>query len=301
MIFEGLQPIYHPKTNSMLKIGEFAWLSQVTVETLRYYDRIGLLKPAHLDQFTGYRYYSLAQLARLNRILALKDLGLPLEKIMQILEQKISTGEIRAILELKQIELKAQIQEVQRRLARVEVRLEQIELEDKMPDFEVLLKTVETQWIASMRETITSWDQDIVGPTFTKMFDEIGKHLSSHKVDPIGPGMALYHHQNPFIDSGTEEDHLDVESAMMIDAPMPESDRVKVRKLPQMEVAYTVHHGDFNSLYLAKQAIFSWLEGNGYRRAGPIREIYLHFDPHHKANYDFPHHVTEIQFPVEKD
>ena len=94
----------------MLKIGEFAWLSQVTVETLRHYDRIGLLKPDHLDPFTGYRYYSLDQLARLNRILALKDLGLPLEKITQILEQKISTSEIRAILERKQIELTEQIQ-----------------------------------------------------------------------------------------------------------------------------------------------------------------------------------------------
>jgi DNA-binding transcriptional MerR regulator len=285
----------------MLKIGEFAWLSQVTVETLRHYDRIGLLKPAYLDQFTGYRYYSFDQLARLNRILALKDLGLPLEKIVQILEQKILPGEIRAILELKQTELKEQIQEVQRRLARVEARLEQIELEDKMPDFEVLLKTIETQWIVSVRETITSWDQDIVGPAFTGMFDEIGKYLGSHKVKPIGPGMALYHHQSPFIDSGTEEEHLNVESAMVIDSPMPESDRVQVRKLPQMEVAYTVHHGDFSDLYLAKQAIFSWLEGNGYRRAGPIREIYLHFDSSHKANYDSPHHITEIQFPVEKD
>ena len=285
----------------MLKIGEFAWLSQVTVETLRHYDRIGLLKPAHLDQFTGYRYYALDQLARLNRILALKDLGLPLEKIAQILEQKISTREIRALLELKQLELNEQVLEVQSRLTRVTARLEQIELQDKMPDFEVLLKTVDAQWIASVRETIPSWDQDIVGPTFTRMFDEVGKYLDRHKVAPIGPGMALYHHQSPFVDSGVDEEYLDVESAMVIDAPMPESDRVTVRKLPQMEVAYTVYQGDFSGLYLAKQAIFSWLESNGYHRADSIREIYLHFDPDHQTNYDSPGHITEIQFPVEKD
>ena len=57
----------------MLTIGEFAYLCQVTVETLRHYDRVRLLKPAHLDKFTGYRYYSLDQLPRLNRILALKN------------------------------------------------------------------------------------------------------------------------------------------------------------------------------------------------------------------------------------
>jgi DNA-binding transcriptional MerR regulator len=62
----------------MFKIGEFSKFSQVTVKTLRYYDQIGLLKPAEVDRFTGYRYYSVDQLPRLNRILALKDLGLSL-------------------------------------------------------------------------------------------------------------------------------------------------------------------------------------------------------------------------------
>ena len=60
----------------MLKIGQFAWLSQVTTETLRHYDRLELLIPDQIDPVNGYRYYSLSQLPRLNRILALKDLGL---------------------------------------------------------------------------------------------------------------------------------------------------------------------------------------------------------------------------------
>lgn len=284
----------------MLKIGEFAWLSQVTVETLRHYDRIGLLKPAHLDQFNGYRYYALAQLPRLNRILALKDIGLPLEKIEQVLDQNIPTSEIRAILERKQTELEGQIQEAQSRLARIEARLEHIDLEDKMPDFEILTKTIKKQWIASVRETITSWDQDIIGPAFTRMFDEIETYLRSKKVKPVGPGIALYHHQSPYINGGFDEAFLDVESAMVVKAPVPESDRIKVRELPQTEVAYTIHHGDFSGLPLAKQAIFSWLEASDYLRVGPIREVYLHFDPNHEANYDSPHHITEIQFPIER-
>jgi DNA-binding transcriptional MerR regulator len=305
ILSEGLQTTYqstyYRQRKRMLKIGDFAWLSQVTVETLRHYDRLGLLKPIHLDQFTGYRYYSLDQLPRLNRILALKDLGLPLEEIGQMLDQEISVDEIRGILELKQVELKEQILEVQRRLTRVAARLKQIELEGKMPDFEVLLKTVKSQRIVSVRETISSWDQDVVGPTFTGMFDEVGEYLGSQGVHAAGPGIALYHHQSPFIQSGMEEEYLDVEAAIPIDVPMSESQRVKVRDLSENEVAYTVHHGDFSGLPLAKQALFAWLESNGYRRAGPIREIYLHFDPNHQANYDSPHHVTEVQFPVEKD
>ena len=46
----------------MLKIGDFSKLSRVSVRMLRYYDEIGLLKPAEIDRFTDYRYYSEAQL-----------------------------------------------------------------------------------------------------------------------------------------------------------------------------------------------------------------------------------------------
>ena len=285
----------------MLRIGEFAWLSQVTVETLRHYDRIGLLKPVHLDPWTGYRHYSLDQLPRLNRILALKDLGLPLKEIAWMLDQDASADEVRRILEVKHNDLKEQIRKAQVRLARVEARLRQIDMEGKMPDFEVLLKTVEDQWIASARETNSSWDQDVVGPTLTRMFEEVEEHIRSHDVDWAGPGIALYH-EAQFVDSGVRrEEDLDVEAAAPIAGPIPESERVKVRRLPKAEVAYAVHHGSFSGLPLAKRAVFSWIEDNGYRRTGPAREVYLHFDPDREANADSPCHITEVQFPVERD
>ena len=69
------------REHTHLKIGEFARVGQVTIATLRHYDQCSLLKPNTLDPETGYRYYTLDQLARLNRILALKELGFPLEQI----------------------------------------------------------------------------------------------------------------------------------------------------------------------------------------------------------------------------
>jgi DNA-binding transcriptional MerR regulator/predicted transcriptional regulator YdeE len=284
----------------MLRIGEFAWLSQVTVETLRHYDRLGLLKPADLDRFTGYRYYSLDQLPRLNRILALKDLGLPLKEIARLLDQEISAAEIRSILEDKKAELQEQIQEAENRLARVRARLEQIEMEGKMPEYEVLLKTVEAQWIASVRETISSWDQDVVGPTITRMCDGVEDHLRGHGARFAGPGIALYH-EGQFVHIGNKEEDIDLEFAAPIGGPVPEGDRVKVRELPETTVAYAVHHGHFSGLPLVKQAVFSWIQDNGYHRSGPIREVYLHYASDRAANEDSPHHVTEVQFPVRKD
>ena len=62
-------------TSVMFRIGEFSKLGQVSTRMLRHYDQLGLLKPSDTDQFTSYRYYTIEQLARLNRIIALKGLG----------------------------------------------------------------------------------------------------------------------------------------------------------------------------------------------------------------------------------
>ena len=114
----------------MLKIGEFAEVAQVTHKTLRHYAKLGLLKPIWTDRFTGYRYYSQEQLSRLNRILALKDLGFTLEQIGQILQQELTLGELRGMLRLKHAELAQHIREEQAQLSRIEDRLRRIEQAD---------------------------------------------------------------------------------------------------------------------------------------------------------------------------
>src|SRR5262245_6410434 len=91
----------------MFRIGELSKLVVVTGSMLLYYDQIRLLKPAHIDQWTGYRYYSAKQLPRLHLILALKDLGLTLEQIARLVDEEISTAEIHVMLALK----KAQVEQ----------------------------------------------------------------------------------------------------------------------------------------------------------------------------------------------
>ena len=85
----------------MFTVGEFARLAQVSRRLLRYYDEIGLLKPMQTDRFTDYRYYSAEQLPQLNRILALKDLGLSLDQIQRMLSDKVSTGNAGDVLDAK--------------------------------------------------------------------------------------------------------------------------------------------------------------------------------------------------------
>jgi DNA-binding transcriptional MerR regulator len=110
----------------MLSIGDFSQLGQVTVRTLRLYDELNLLKPARVDRFSGYRYYSIDQLPRLNRILMLKDLDFSLEQIARLLKNNLSADHLREMLSVKQQELERELQESEARLARVATRLRQI-------------------------------------------------------------------------------------------------------------------------------------------------------------------------------
>src|SRR5438874_13752435 len=122
----------------MFKIGEFAKIARVTVRALRYYDEMGLLKPHEIDRWTGYRYYSADQLPRLNRILALKDLGLSLDQITGFIKHDLSAAELRGMLRMKQAELQQQMSETQAQLQRVEARLIQIEKENEMSTYDVV-------------------------------------------------------------------------------------------------------------------------------------------------------------------
>ena len=74
----------------MFKIGEFSRLNKISIKTLRYYDKIGLLKPMEVQTDSGYRYYSAKQLPRLNKIVALKDMGFSLNDIMEIVENNLT-------------------------------------------------------------------------------------------------------------------------------------------------------------------------------------------------------------------
>ncbi|MGD2105020.1 MAG: MerR family transcriptional regulator [Anaerolineae bacterium] len=113
--------------SDLFTIGEFAEISEVPAKTLRYYDRIGLFKPDYIDPSTNYRYYSPHQVPRISQILALKDLGLSLKQIGQLLEGGLPLAELRGMLRLKRIEIQERLRHQQAQLARVETRLSRIE------------------------------------------------------------------------------------------------------------------------------------------------------------------------------
>lgn len=276
----------------MFKIGDFSKLSRVSVNTLRYYDQLGLLKPAWVDRFTDYRYYSADQLPRLHRILALKDLGFTLEEIARFLETAPAVEELRGLLQLKRAEVERQAQAELARLARVEARLQYLEQEGKMPQYEVVLKTIEPQWVATARAVVPTVAE--MPERCGAMFYAVYTWMLAHGIRPSDVCLSIYY--NP---EYTEHD-IDVETAALVVALPAEpvvaapGDTVVLRQLEAVsQMACTVHHGSLDYLLQAYAAIGQWIQANGYHIVGPCREIYLQ-DPHG----DSP--VTEIQYPVEK-
>ena len=100
----------------MIKIGDFARLGQVSVVTLRHYDEMDLLKPVRVEPLTGYRFYAADQLPRLNRILALKDLGFSLEQIKLMLADGLTAEQLRSLLTMQRREVERRVSEEQERL-----------------------------------------------------------------------------------------------------------------------------------------------------------------------------------------
>ncbi len=271
----------------MIRIGDFARLSQVTVVALRHYDEVGLLKPLSVDPFTGYRYYSVTQLPRLNRILALKDLGFSLEQIEVVLASDLTPEQLRAMLTQKRAEVEQQVEEAQGRLRRIETRLRRIEQEDSMPDYEVILKTVPPTLIASRKVTIPTNDQapQYLDPAWQAVFS----HIAEQGAKDSGACLSLWH-QSPEILANEV-----AEAAVPIDRSIPSSDLVQVYTLPPTQVASTVHHGNFADFTQAHTALLRWIEANGYRIVGAYRELYLQHDHNNMGDT-----ATEVQFPVEK-
>jgi DNA-binding transcriptional MerR regulator len=140
---------------------------------LRHYDAIGLLKPAFVDQVTGYRSYEARQLSRLNRIVALKGLGFTLQQVRSVLDDEVSVEELRGMLRLRHAELQSQIETDTARLAQVEARLQIIEREGTMPADEVQIKRIPGLRVAELTGTAAGFEPESIAPVIGPLYDEL--------------------------------------------------------------------------------------------------------------------------------
>lgn len=267
----------------MFFIGDFARHGRVSVRMLRHYDAIGLLRPARVDPHTGYRLYTADQLALLNRVIALKDLGFTLEQVRAILDEKFDADELRGMLRLRQAELEAALAEARARLAQVGARLQAIESEGRMSTQDVVVKKIPAVRIAELSGVAASFAPQHISPVIGPLYDELCGRLEAAGLTGFGPGIAYYE------DAGRGDGSVLVHAGTTV----PEGtvvEGVEVHVLPGIEEAATVvHRGSMDAILPTAQTLARWIEANGYKTRHYARELYLEC-PEDRSQW-----VTELQ------
>ncbi|MEI2779287.1 MAG: MerR family transcriptional regulator [Tetrasphaera sp.] len=266
----------------MLTIGDFARWGQVSVRMLRHYDALGLLVPARVDQWTGYRLYDAEQLSRLNRLVALKDLGFSLAEIGPILDASISAEELRGMLLLRRTQVEEAIEADRARLRAIERRLRTIAKEDTMSDLQFTEKPLPS--IRIHQRTATVAGQAEIAATIGPIFEEL-----------MTAGATLGypdHGQVAWYGDGGEPMEIGA-GVPAIDGlpPIPGTEPAELEAADRAVV--TVHHGDMETIADTWQALHRYLGAQGLSPAGRCREVY------HQTPLDRPDDwVTELQQPV---
>jgi len=273
----------------MFSIGDFARLGRVSVRMLRHYDAIGLLRPAAVDPASGYRFYRADQLGRLNRVIALKDLGFTLQQVQAILDDQVDVAELRGMLRLRRAQLEAQMAADGGRLASVEARLRMIETEGRMDTEDVVLAEVPPVRVAELTGVAAAYDAEAVTPVMESLFKELARRLAAAGIAPSGPAMSYY--------GDAQGEAVVAHAAVRVAVePRPGYDFAVV-DLPGIGSAATiVHRGPLDGLAASEQVLARWIEANGYRPVGYHRLVYLDYRPEAPADG-----VTEIQLAVVGD
>ena len=268
----------------MFTIGDFARSGRVSVRMLRHYDAIGLLRPASVDPLTGYRSYRADQLARLNRVVALKDLGFTLDQVATIVDDEIDVDELRGMLRLRRAELREQIAADTARLARVEARLRIIEGESAMAE-EIEIKTVPALRVAELSAPVGGFEPQFITPVLGPLFDRLMTQLGEAGVACVGAPLAYY-------ENAADGEGLIAHAA----APIPDDAEpagLVVTELPEVEAASIIHQGPMDDVMPTIQTLGRWISAHGYRSEGYNREVYLNYGEGMPEPWQ-----TELQEPV---
>lgn len=270
---------------TLFKISEFSKLSRIPLQTLRYYDQIGLLKPAKTDELSGYRYYSAEQMLKINRIVIFKELGFTLQQISELFQEDISAEQIRGMLKLKESEIERQLNIELAKLSRVKERMQLVECEGKMDkEQEIVVKRVEFMHMVTYSSMGTVDDIPNLFDIFDGLLDSRIRSVLS------GPRTVLWN-----VSSSTAHE-FELEAGYVVKSEalrLPE--HLRFRSLPPVTMATMLFRSDSVYSETACLNLAEWIEQQGFRIRGDHsgREFYVPLPGNPGVN------LIEIQIPIE--
>ena len=270
----------------MLKIGEFSKLSRVSVRMLRYYDEIGLLKPAQIDCFTDYRYYREDQLPIVCRITALKDMGFPLADIVKMLEAYDDRERMEQFFSARRKELESAARDTANKLTLLDAAQKRLRKEENM-EYNVTIKTIPARYAATLQMTLPRYEDE--GLLWGKLTEETCR-MKLTEADPCLCAVT-------YLDGEYKEENVEMMAWKTVKGSYPDTEHVRFRTLPEVTAACCTYQGSYTRITDVYAAVVAWIGENGYEPAGPMFNIY-HVSPHETQNPD--EFVTEICYPVKK-
>lgn len=270
----------------MFKIGEFSKLAQVSIRMLRYYDEMGLLKPAKIDKFTNYRLYSIDQISTLNKIIFLRDLGFNISEISLTLNNW-DTEFIEKQLEKKRFETEKTIRSEQDKLVKIEHAKKDIRLEKAFKHYDVSIKSIPSYKVLSLRRIVPDYYAEGL------LWKEMAAFAQDNNIQISNSSFTIYY------DADYKENDVDMEVCAAVDKMGKNMNGFTYRNTEAVEImASTLVYGPFENIAGAYLAFASWLSENSqFKMADQNRQI-VHRGPWNEENPE--NYLTEIQIPLEK-
>lgn len=273
-------------STNKLKIGEFSRLGRVTVRALRHYEEIDLLVPEIVDRATGYRYYSVSQLQKIQSITTLKGLGYSLEEIRDLWEDDTHFPSVES-LEEKIAECKKELsvlKERERMLKAVVASQKKLHKMEK-----VYFETLPAIIVASHRTIIPSYDA--LG---LLCYETIGPEMARLGCECPEPGYCY-----TIEHGGYKPQDIDIEYCEKVSAKGADSDIIKFKEIPEVPQAACLKvFGPYDKFHQAYTDLFAYLEKEGYSIEGAPRACYVDgiWNQEDPAKW-----FTIIQVPVSKE
>lgn len=280
------------RMNTLISIGRFAKTTGLSKSTLRFYDEVGLLRPALVDPETNYRYYRREQTVRAEQIRLLRALEVPLDDIQCVFDAE-SPATLQALIARQRRSAKERIAKYQEAL----VTLDAIEACEIFP-YQVKTKEVAAQPYIYLREETSLAEIDSVRE---RAFAKIRDYLGARDLLPTSPNfLATVEQEKGWLELDWLNDHpwcFTVDFCVPTEALLEPSPPFRTTLFPAAKVAYTLHIGPYEPLHLASRTVRAWALGEGLA-LGTKREVYF-VSPYERAERS--RFRTEVQYVLKGD
>ena len=252
------------REKTKLKIGEFSRLMQVTIKTLRHYELKELLIPDEVDEWNGYRYYSTAQMLKLNTIRQLQQLGFTLEEIRELYDNESHAPSVE--------QLSKKIDDTEKQLKQLIARRNQLlEWMDSRKKINIMekfsIESLPAVIVATHREVIPNYAAlgllcvNTIGPEMQRL---------GCKCPPPGYCFTIEHNKE------YSPSDIDIEYCEQVEEMGIDSDIIQFKRLDAVPKALCMKHvGPYERFYESFTEAFAYMEQHGYRLTGQPRTCYI--------------------------